>query len=127
MRASQSWRGKLGLFHCFPPVLQFSLPVLDAYYSQVADWARQHFQDELEAEPREAINLAKLCMLIALEEEAAEALYGLSDSRQSNNSRFHRVFFPERLADRCSQRAHSLIGPCHNFTVTTNCSDTRLS
>ena len=40
---------------------------------QVADWARQRFYEET-AKPDEHITLAKACMLIALEDEAAAAV-----------------------------------------------------
>lgn len=62
---------------------------------QVADWAREHFEKEVDAGSGSDLNIPKLCMLIALEEEAAEAAYGLPPRSDSNNERFQRVFFPE--------------------------------
>lgn len=46
---------------------------LSAPASQLVDWARQLFYQEV-SKPDELITLAKACMLIALEEEAAAAL-----------------------------------------------------
>ena len=46
---------------------------LNAPASQLVDWARQRFYQEV-SKPDERITLAKACMLIALEEEAAAAL-----------------------------------------------------
>ena len=50
---------------------------------QLVDWARQRFYQEA-SKPEERITLAKACMLIALEEEAAAALQAdQMDIRQS--------------------------------------------
>ena len=50
---------------------------------QLVDWARQRFYQEV-SKPEERITLAKACMLIALEEEAAAALQAdQMDVRQS--------------------------------------------
>lgn len=59
---------------------------------QVADWARTKFEEEV-GQDKEHINLAKLCMLVALEEEAAEALHAVH-SAPNNGELYHRVFFP---------------------------------
>lgn len=67
---------------------------------QIADWARQQFQEEVNSGVEgNTLNLAKACMLIALEEEAAEAAYRSSAS-QSSSEQYHRVFFPAKLS-RC--------------------------
>ncbi len=52
---------------------------------QLVDWARQRFYQEA-SKPEELITLAKACMLIALEEEAAAALQAdQMDIQQSLN------------------------------------------
>lgn len=52
---------------------------------QVAEWARQRFYEET-AKPDEQITLAKACMLIALEDEAAAAV-----DEQENRARTSRI------------------------------------
>ena len=70
---------------------------------QVADWARQRFEEEVKVE-NESFNLPKACMLIALEEEAAEALHGLSGLERPSDRTYHDVFFPRDRCDRCAAK-----------------------
>lgn len=67
---------------CLHPPLLFMLLECTIPHAQVVSWAQQQFLQEVSREkPDSSINLAKVCLLLALEEEAAANLPDATQAR----------------------------------------------
>lgn len=85
---------------------------------QVADWARQHFLEEC-SKPDDELNLAKACMLIALEDEAA----AVADAAAAAG----RPLPPALVARTAGAANHRYRGPCGHRVLSDPSLDSHVS